>query len=134
MKAVINRCYGGFGISRAAMVHLASTPCPHMQRHEPKEYYGGGPTWENEFKEDMAREIGRILGPPLVIDGKIVTDEHRSDNRDCEHLVAAVERMGAAANGGAAKLVIVEVPDDAKWTVEEYDGFEHVAEVHRTWP
>jgi len=28
---------------------------------------------------------------------------------------------------------IVEVPDDADWYVEEYDGSEWVAERHRTW-
>ena len=32
-----------------------------------------------------------------------------------------------------AQLKIVEIPDDVKWIVEEYDGIELIAEVHRTW-
>jgi hypothetical protein len=48
-------------------------------------------------------------------------------------LVAVVESMGKSSWGKHAELKIVEVPDEVKWTVEEYDGVEWVAEVHRTW-
>jgi hypothetical protein len=30
-------------------------------------------------------------------------------------------------------LKVVEVPDDVKWHIHEYDGGDHVAEDHRTW-
>ena len=53
--------------------------------------------------------------------------------RDDEHLIAVVELMGRAANGGYAELKIVDVPDDVNWYIEEYDGREWVAERHRTW-
>jgi hypothetical protein len=53
--------------------------------------------------------------------------------RDDEHLIAVVELMGRAADGGYAELKIVDVPDDVNWYVEEYDGRERVAERHRTW-
>lgn len=33
----------------------------------------------------------------------------------------------------AGDLKIVEVPDGIKWQIEEYDGWEHVAEAHQTW-
>jgi len=48
-------------------------------------------------------------------------------------LVAVVESMGKASWGNHAQLKIVEVPDEVEWTVQEYDGMEWVAEVHRTW-
>ena len=53
--------------------------------------------------------------------------------RDDEHLVAIVDEMGANADGRFSYLRIVEVPDDANWYIEEYDGMEWVAERHRTW-
>ena len=28
---------------------------------------------------------------------------------------------------------VVEIPDDVEWTIENYDGYEWVAEKHRTW-
>lgn len=53
--------------------------------------------------------------------------------RDDADLITAVERLGADAskNGG---IVIIEIPDDVAWKIEEADdGSEWVAEIHRTW-
>ena len=53
--------------------------------------------------------------------------------RDDLILIAVVEELGEAADGGCAELKIVEIPDGVNWQIEEYDGLEHIAEVHRTW-
>ena len=59
----------------------------------------------------------------------------RNFERDDKHLVAIVEELGDEADGSCAELTIKELPDDVanKWYVEEYDGWEHIAEEHRTW-
>jgi len=49
------------------------------------------------------------------------------------YLIEVVEKLKEEANGRFAELKIVEVPDDVKWFIEEYDGMEWVAEEHRTW-
>lgn len=54
--------------------------------------------------------------------------------RDDPNLVRVVREMGPGANGEHAQLIVVKVPDDVDWTIEEYDGYEHIAEKHRTWP
>lgn len=49
-------------------------------------------------------------------------------------LVEAIETLGTkVASGKSAQLIIVEIPDDVDWEIEDYDGQEHVAEKHRTW-
>lgn len=53
--------------------------------------------------------------------------------RDDATLVATVEQLGDRANGGYARLKIVEIPADVVWMLQEYDGTEWVAETHRTW-
>ena len=53
--------------------------------------------------------------------------------RDDAELVKVIEELGNDANGKYASLKIVEIPDDVKWHIDEYDGREHVAEDHRTW-
>ena len=32
-----------------------------------------------------------------------------------------------------AELRVIKIPDDVKWYIDEYDGMEWVAEIHRTW-
>lgn len=44
-----------------------------------------------------------------------------------------VEEDPEGTAGRYAELKVVEIPDDVKWTIEEYDGWEHVAEKHRVW-
>ena len=53
--------------------------------------------------------------------------------RNDPDLVAVVEGLGERANGPWASLKVVDVPDDVEWFIEEYDGWEHVAEEHRRW-
>lgn len=48
-------------------------------------------------------------------------------------LVQVVETLGREANGFAAELKVVEIPDDVVWEITEYDGIETVREVARSW-
>src|SRR5690348_6380071 len=106
-KVVINKCFGGFGLSSAALRALIG--CPHIELMEPREYYGGGEGWEQRFAEDKARSDG--LFRVTVHDGKIVIDSHRDDAaRDCPRLIEVVEAMGESASGSCAALSVVEIP------------------------
>lgn len=49
-------------------------------------------------------------------------------------LVELVEVLGKEASGRCASLRVIEISDDVEWEVEEYDGFERIAEKHRSWP
>ena len=60
--------------------------------------------------------------------------------RDNPVLIAALEGkipdldlLDGWWNGISAKLKVVEIPDGIVWNLVEYDGREHIAEVHRTW-
>lgn len=117
MKVVINRCYGGFGLSDAAVVRYAELKGINLVMGESAENFGGS---------------------VFYLDG-IVDNEHYwsyydlSDNRADPFLVQVVEELGQKANGFAADLHVVNIPDNIEYTVEEYDGIEWVAEKHRTW-
>ena len=89
MKVVINKCYGGYGLSKKAYEFL-------------------GIEWDGygyEYKEDRSN-------PDLVM---------------------CVETLKEESFGVYARLKVIEIPDDVKWHIEEYDGVEWVAEDHRTW-
>jgi len=94
MKIVINKIYGGFGLSEEAVLLYCNKK---------------GLKKNDNYFYDCA--IAR--------------------NDPC--LVEVVEELGDLANGPFSELRVVEVPDDVKWIIEEYDGREWVAEQHRKW-
>jgi hypothetical protein len=53
--------------------------------------------------------------------------------RDDDKLVRVPEELRETANGRAAELKIVSIPDDVQWVITKTDGHEQVREVHRTW-
>ena len=55
------------------------------------------------------------------------------NHRDNPKLIDVVETLGTKAFGQCSNLVIVEVPDDVEWFIDEYDGWETIREKHRTW-
>lgn len=67
-----------------------------------------------------------------ISESDFLKEELRRDDRD---LVTVVEEMQkkACSNWPRSELKVVEVPDDVEWVIQEYDGWEWVAEKHRTW-
>lgn len=53
--------------------------------------------------------------------------------RDSQQLLSVIANLGERAAGPYAKLKVVTIPDDVSWHIDEYDGWEWVAETHRTW-
>lgn len=93
-KVVINRSYGGFGLSDIA-----------------KAYYA-------------------------VLKGINISDvpSNFSIKRNDTALVKTVLDLGKKANGRFASLQVIEIPDDVKYEIDDYDGMETIHEVHRSWP
>lgn len=91
MEVVINRCYGGFSLSKKAKERLREC----------------GVVWKNPDTE-VEREN------PI--------------------LIQVVKELGVeAASGTFCKLKIIEIPDGIEWLIQDHDGYEYVAEAHRTW-
>ena len=110
MKVIINNCYGGFGLSDQAYRLLIKRGMKKTIYKEAGKYKGLGGRYS--FVRDSFGDHGCRTDPRVI---------------------GVVEELGKKANGQCADLKIVEVPDDVKWDIEEYDGWEHIAETHRTW-
>jgi hypothetical protein len=114
-KVVINCCFGGFGMSHAAIMRYAELKGLNMIVVEEKRFGSDYSYYLNEISDD------NFWYDNLIYD--------RSDPA----LVQTVEELGALASGQYAELKVVEIPDGVNWYVDEYDGREHIAEAHRTW-
>ena len=70
----------------------------------------------------------------LNIQKKNISGSLRGDIlRNDSVLVEVVETLGDKASREYSELKVVEIPDDVTdWRIEEYDGWEHIAE-GRKW-
>lgn len=137
MKLVINGCFGGYSLSPKAIKRLAEL------QGRPCYFFTGGlrDTYERQ-PDDFAETDHHMFFTAFDVPDPNVEDfdysahvlEARPDNRSDPLLLQVVQELGEEANGSCAKLQVVEIPDGVKWHIAEYDGIEHVAEDHRTWP
>ena len=65
--------------------------------------------------------------------GKEVKSYDFDDDRTNVYLIAVIEELGEEANGMCAQLDIAEIPDNAEYEIDEYDGFESVEPPRQVW-
>jgi hypothetical protein len=130
VKVVINKRHGGFGLSDAAYEKLIEYGVPVVA------YVEGNDDGEREviYDDDLTQDKSPLYCSMRRLRGSRYWDTWITrSNRNHPLVVRAVEELGEAADGKYAKLKVVEIPDDVQWEIDEYDGLEEVAEVHRTW-
>ena len=60
---------------------------------------------------------------------------HDHDKRDDAKLIECIETIGEEkASGECAQIIVVEIPDDVEYFIDNYDGIETIHEVHQVWP
>lgn len=135
MKLVINKCYGGFGLSDAAYAKLIEYGVParaYVQQERDPETKLYKPQPDNDglviFDETLGKSRS-MLGNERYWDVWTNSHEHRAHPL----IVRVVEELGDAASGRYARLSVVEIPDGVSWHIDEYDGIESVHEDHRSW-
>ncbi len=145
MKLVINKCYGGFGLSEKAYEKLIEWGVP-VRKYKDEERGPDG-LYKDEPANDGEVIFDRELTPPggdsfndiyHKFKGKSrfsvrYWDTWTRDKRSHPLILRVVEELGEEANGECAELAIVEIPDGIEFEIGEYDGIEHIAEKHRTW-
>jgi hypothetical protein len=114
MKIVINKKYGGFHLSKEAILLYGEKKGLNIIAEEDKVIKDLYHYYLNEEKEE---------------NGFSEWDIERND----PIFVEVVEHLGDLANGRYSKLKVVEVPDDIKWYIHDYDGAESIHECHRSW-
>lgn len=131
MKIILNKCYGGFDVSDKAYELYAEKKGISLYRY-----------WDDYKSKTMYKGSGLItyyftkdFGDSIETD-KIdwTTNLYLNDgHRDDLTLVEVVEELGDKASGSYGNLVVVEIPDDMNYVIDEYDGIETLHENVRTW-
>jgi len=113
IELVINSDFGGFGLSENAIKRLFQLKGWKLVRRSNE-----GSSHAFYYKDSIS-------------DGNLFS-EYDLERDDLE-LVQVVGELGIKANGPYSNLKIISIPNDVKYSIEEYDGREHVAELHRKW-
>lgn len=104
MKIAYNACFGGFSLSRAAILRARTI--------------SGNPNWG-----------GACIKGDVYADGEKCDSDFghlRSVPRTDPVLIQAIEELGEEANGQVARLAIRDLPEGTKYRIDEYDGSESV--------
>ena len=113
MKIVVNKCFGGFSISRKAVKFMAER---------------GNEQAKAELDEILSGE-NNSYNSYYGCSQKYNFEYDRAD----PYLIKAVETLGCEANGSFAELKVVEIPDGIEWEIDDYNGMETIHEKRRTW-
>lgn len=132
-EVVVNRCFGGFGLSHKAVMRYAELKGMKLF----------------VTIDDIAKQVYKeraVVGNPEILHHywtkeNVSKDDNVNDyyfsesdiKRDDPMLIQVIRELGNDANGLFAKLEVVTIPDDVEWEISEYDGSESVEEVHRSW-
>lgn len=149
MKVAINKCYGGFSLSPLAVQEIAKAkglPCYFFRINlQSKVYTHILPeeanhtllwcafTVPNPQDYNLHERDSNGLYTSANNRATQIKLDSRPDNRTDPDLIRVIETLGDKANGKYSKIEIVEIPDGVQWEINEYDGLEHIDEVHRTW-
>ena len=136
MELVINRCYGGFGLSQLAVSEYLKRKGKECFIYS-YENIGIGKLYRktqienaNIFSTYTTKDFGETTTWEEI-------QEHyfypRNIDRTDLDLIEVVKKLGNKANGTCSELKIVEIPDGIEFELSEYDGLETVEEKHRSW-
>lgn len=134
-EIVINRCWGGYGLSHEAIMLYAKLkgfklyPFVDEKREELGTKYIPYTGQKDVFLVHYSKT-------PLTKDGKYEESSYFSDShieRDDPILIKVVKELKEKANGRWAELKIIKIPIDIDYEINDYDGMESIHEKHRKW-
>lgn len=137
MKVILNKCYGGFGVSQKAYELYAKKKGIEIFAYK-LECTNDKPIYR---KTDMGSSIFTITFTKDFGDYVDLYDDNSekyilelcSNYREDPVLIEVVEELGDRANSPFSKLVVVDIPDGMEYEIDEYDGVETLHQKVEKW-
>lgn len=136
-KVILNKCYGGFDVSKEAYMLYAKKKGLTLYLYESnfvdrkfiyKKVNNDDSIFRHYFTKDMGDNV-EINNEDYDKYCLYLRDEHRED----PVLIEVVEELGEKASGRFGNLQVVEIPDDLDYVIDEYDGIETLHQKVQEW-
>ena len=136
-KVILNKCYGGFDVSKEAYMLYAKKKGLTLYLYESnfvdrkfiyKKVNNADSIFRHYFTKDMGDNV-EISNEDYDKYCLYLRDEHRED----PVLIEVVEELGEKASGRFGNLQVVEIPDDLDYVIDEYDGIETLHQKVQEW-
>lgn len=130
MKIILNKCYGGFDVSKEAYILYAKKKGLELYQYASdfanfKKCIYKKTNDETLFKDYFIKDMGdniEISNEDYKKYHLYLDDEYRQD----PILIEVVEELGDKASGRFGRLKVVEIPDNCYYKIDEYDGVETI--------
>ena len=135
-KVILNKCFGGFGVSKEAYELYAKKKgidvFHYTQKNLKNEIYTYATDDNRSFDFYFTKDFG---------DNVYISDEDFKEYflnldekfREDKTLIEVVEELGEKANAFYSNLKIVEIPDDLDYVIDNYDGIETLRQKVQEW-
>jgi len=144
-KVILNKCFGGFDVSPKAYQLYAiykGYSCLYKYQFTSTYTY-----FQNKIVYKLVDLFDECLGCYVTkYFGKEISETEASkedwekhilylgaDNREDDILIKVVEELGDEASGRFGELIVVEIPDDLDYIIDNYDGIETLHARVETW-
>lgn len=136
-KVILNKCFGGFDVSKEAYMLYAKKKGLTLYLYESefinrkfiyKKVNDDNSIFRHYFIKDMGDNV-EISNEDYEKYCLYLKDEHRED----PILIEVVEELGEKASGRFSNLKVVEIPDDLEYVIDEYDGIETLHQKVKEW-
>ena len=130
MKIILNKCFGGFDVSKEAYMLYAKKKGLELYQYtsdfvSSKKCIYKKTNDETLFKQYFTKDLGDNIEISdedytkycLYLDGT-----YRKDTT----LIEVVKELGDKASGRFGRLEVVEIPNNSFYIIDEYDGIETI--------
>ena len=115
MQLVLNKCYGGFGLSHKAIVRYFE-----LKNWEMKMSYWDCESSAQVYIEEFDKS--HIISYENEDGYFCSSDIERTDSI----LIQVINELGEEVDDWSSRLMIVEIPDNVEYYISDYDGVESV--------
>lgn len=156
MEIVLNKCYGGFGLSPKAIKRIAElqgkecyffkdtfSPRGHIaitiEEAESDKFFSAYSIPNPDEFLRQEKDWHEMTGDEREASKKkynsvYLKSDYGYDERNDPTLLQVIHEIGeSAASGQLAELKIVKIPDGIEWEIDDYDGIETAVEKHESW-